>query len=104
MQTVASRRREYGITDSEFARILVDQGGVCAVCGTDNWGSKSPHLDHCHNSGQVRGILCGPCNTGLGMFQDDPDLLRAAIKYLEARHDNDLAASPETVDVPELSP
>lgn len=79
------RQWKYGITAEEFAAKLASQGGKCAICGTTDWlaRGKGPHVDHNHDTGQIRGILCGPCNNGLGNFQDDPDLLRAAIDYLE---------------------
>lgn len=55
------------------------QGGICAVCGE----RRAVHVDHDHDTKRVRGILCELCNGFLGAFNDDPDLLRAAIKYLE---------------------
>ncbi len=101
--SVRLRRRKYGITEAQFVEMLADQGGVCAICGTDNWGVRGPVIDHCHSSGKVRGILCNWCNPALGAFRDRVDLLKSAIEYLEAHHDSDLAASSETVDMPELS-
>ena len=60
-----------------------EQGGACAICGTDEPGSKeSWHLDHNHKTGSLRAILCGPCNRGLGLFKDDADTLLAAALYL----------------------
>ncbi|QOC59453.1 endonuclease VII [Microbacterium phage AnnaLie] len=53
---------------------------VCAVCGATH---KRFHVDHDHATGQVRGLLCGPCNQTLGLMQDDPARLRAAAAYLE---------------------
>lgn len=67
----------------EFAIAL--QGGVCAICQTDltELPEKHVHADHCHNSNQPRGVLCGSCNLGLGRFKDDVARLHAAIAYLE---------------------
>lgn len=80
-----NRRYKYGITAEAFDALLAIQGGVCAVCRSDEWPGKDnrPHIDHCHATGRIRGILCGRCNTGLGQFGDDPARLRAAADYLE---------------------
>jgi hypothetical protein len=56
------------------------QGWLCGICGADV--KEDPVLDHCHDTGTVRGILCRRCNTGMGMLQDDPELLKNAIEYL----------------------
>jgi hypothetical protein len=79
--------RMYGITVDRFEEILALQDGLCAICRTPAFGAKLPHVDHDHESGSVRGILCSNCNTGLGLFKDDPELLRAAAKYLEGDRD-----------------
>lgn len=74
--------RRYGTTSEVLAELLALQGGVCAICRTV---PATPHTDHSHVTGAVRGVLCGNCNTGLGMLGDDPQRLRWAIAYLEAR-------------------
>ena len=83
---VARRERKlqqnYGISAAEFDALLAAQGGRCAICGTDPAGGKVWHVDHDHESGAVRGILCLGCNVGVGHFKDDPTLLRAAAHYL----------------------
>ncbi len=85
-------RRKFKITGEEYDALLAAQGGVCAICGQD--GTKRHartgnavlmHVDHDHATGKVRGILCSACNTSLGLFHDDPVLLRAAAAYIE-RH------------------
>ena len=78
----AKMKQAYGITYEDFLALLERQGGVCAICATDAPRGKNWHVDHCHDTNAVRGILCGPCNTGLGHFRDDPDRLRKAIDYL----------------------
>ncbi len=77
-----SRRHEaYGLSKAELDALLA-QHDVCAICGSDDWGRKGPQVDHDHDTGEVRGILCGNCNTGLGHFCDDVRMLRAAVRYL----------------------
>lgn len=76
--------RQYGLTVDEFEALLLAQEGRCAICRTDkvprrgNW-----HVDHCHESGRIRGILCHGCNVALGHFKDNADLLRRAAEYLQ---------------------
>ena len=56
----------------------------CQICGVELGRGKNQFaIDHCHETGQVRGVLCGLCNKGLGMFRDDPSLLQSAIVYLD---------------------
>ena len=75
--------RVYGITEEEKAQMLVTQGG-CAACGGQEPRSKKGWVvDHCHKSGDVRGILCQACNVTLGKFSEDPEQLRALARYIE---------------------
>lgn len=77
-------KRQYGLTEDDFSRLLEAQGGVCLLCEKAPEAGKSLHVDHCHGGGQVRGLLCHQCNTALGYFQDSPELLRRAAEYLKA--------------------
>lgn len=79
-------KRKYGLTEDGFAELLASQGGGCAICGTTEPGGRAQqfHVDHHHETGTVRGILCTNCNSGLGQFKDDPSLLEAAVRYLSA--------------------
>lgn len=78
-------RRKYGLSLAEFSVMVTAQGGGCAICGTAvNPDGYSLAVDHCHDTGRVRGILCGPCNKAIGLLRDDPALLREAVRYLEA--------------------
>jgi hypothetical protein len=70
--------RKYGLTERELAEILAVQCGVCVICLT----GPPEHVDHDHVTGEVRGILCSGCNSGLGSFGDDPDRVWAALGYL----------------------
>ena len=85
-QRLSSRRSKfknaYGITYDERDRMLVDQGGRCAICGTDDPGAQGWCLDHCHATGRNRGVLCAKCNFALGLLDDDPEKFSAAIEYL----------------------
>lgn len=76
---------KYGLTEGDYESMLAEQGGGCAVCRATTvrqTGIKFFHVDHCHETGEVRGLLCGPCNKGLGAFSDDPALLLRAAEYL----------------------
>jgi hypothetical protein len=76
-------RRVYGITLAEYNKMFEDQGGRCAICGSpDEVEGRRLAIDHCHDSGRVRGLLCGKCNRGLGLFYDNKQLLENAISYL----------------------
>lgn len=76
------------IPRAELVRMLNEQDGCCAICRqpVSMIGSRKhklgAHLDHDHKTGKVRGLLCIPCNTGLGAFNDSPSCLQAAIRYL----------------------
>lgn len=74
---VAYLMRTYGLSREDAEAIRRD--GLCAICGTDG----PLHVDHCHESGLIRGMLCGLCNRGIGTFKDDPNLMRAAARYVE---------------------
>lgn len=80
--------RQYNITLADYDRILLGQGSCCAICKSEIQTDLGRfHVDHDHQTGVVRGLLCGNCNRGLGVFQDDPDFLRAAADYLELKRD-----------------
>lgn len=75
-------RATYGITLAEYNVILAYQNGVCAVCGRPP-KKQSLHVDHNHKTGKVRGLLCWTCNLDLIGKRTDPDVFRAAARYLE---------------------
>jgi hypothetical protein len=77
--------RNYGFTPEAFDQMLESQGHRCAICGTDTPGGKGAwHVDHDHDTGAVRGLLCHHCNTAIGNLKDDPELLRKAANYIES--------------------
>lgn len=73
----------YGISLSDFDRMKSEQNGACAICKEVT--EETLHIDHCHESNNVRGLLCTACNKGLGCFKDNPEALAEAIRYL-AKH------------------
>ena len=73
--------RKYGIKPKEFLNLFHQQGGRCSICKVSFNGR--PHIDHDHNTGLVRGLLCGKCNSALGFFDDNIELVRNALTYLE---------------------
>jgi hypothetical protein len=75
--------RVYGITREDKNSMLASQGGACKICGGSNHRGKDWHVDHCHTTSAVRGILCSPCNSSLGLLREDIQVLRSAIAYLE---------------------
>jgi hypothetical protein len=82
----ARLRKDYGITLAHFFRLLDAQSGLCAICGATSPG-RALDVDHDHGTGIVRGLLCVPCNRGIGIFSDDPGRLRAAAGYLEKKRE-----------------
>lgn len=78
-------RDRYGIIYSDYQNYLSRQNMKCAICFTQIGSDCAPAIDHCHKTGKVRGVLCNPCNGGLGMFKDDITLMESAIRYLKCQ-------------------
>ncbi len=72
----------YGLTKEQYFAMVDKQKSSCLICKKFSELPTNLHIDHCHDSGKVRGLLCGPCNQGLGLFKHSPSLLAAAINYL----------------------
>ena len=72
-------KRHYDLTEAERDELIASQGGVCCIC----LSAPAAHVDHCHNTGRVRGVLCFSCNAALGQFKDRPDAIRRAAAYVE---------------------
>jgi hypothetical protein len=83
-------KRTYGITLEEYDAKLAEQGGVCGICEREPNPDISLHVDHDHETGAIRGLLCFPCNQAIGSLREDPFLLRAAADYLDT-HDPEVA-------------
>ena len=75
-------KRKYGITPEEYDRLLAEQDGRCAICRRRPRDDISLHVDHDHETGRIRGLLCFRCNNALGDFEDDHDRLYAALRHL----------------------
>ena len=75
------RVTQYGLNEKQYASLLYVQNNKCAIC--KELFVKTPDIDHCHTDGTVRGLLCSPCNKGLGHFKDNITYLTKAINYLK---------------------
>jgi hypothetical protein len=75
------RERRYGISEERYTELWAQQGGVCAICLEDD-EKKGLGVDHDHDSGAIRGLLCPQCNGAIGMFRERPDLMQRATSYL----------------------
>lgn len=79
---VTQNARRFGVTVAEYEELLTRP---CDICGSVDDGStrkRRLHVDHDHKTNKIRGVLCMNCNTALGKFRDDPELLRRALNYL----------------------
>jgi hypothetical protein len=81
-------RKEFGIGLEEYGAMLEKQGGVCAICKQEETTVRAGRVmalpvDHCHETGKIRGLLCNSCNRALGKFKDSVEHLLAAASYLE---------------------
>lgn len=88
IQRVRQLRDKYGLTPEQYEVMVEMQEGCCAICLKPERVVRAGRLvklgvDHCHVTGDNRGLLCRGCNIGLGNFRDDPDLLRNAATYVE---------------------
>ncbi|MEH0543312.1 endonuclease VII domain-containing protein [Streptomyces sp. B21-105] len=72
-------QRKYGLSPAELDAMVAEQQGICCIC----LAAPAEHVDHCHNTGRVRGVLCFSCNAALGQFKDRPDAIRRAAAYVE---------------------
>lgn len=82
-------RRTYGITLADYDEIVRSQNRLCALCG------KPPidgllRVDHCHDTGKIRGLVCHKCNGGIGLLGDDLESVRKAVAYLERSAQDDI--------------
>lgn len=81
-------RGKYDLSNQEYLAMVEAQGGLCAICGANGSANRvhgKLYVDHCHDSGKVRGLLCHGCNVSIGWMKDDPERLEAAAAYLRER-------------------
>ena len=81
-------RKVYGISWADYEAMFERQGGACAICKRTG---LTLCVDHCHLTGEVRGLLCIRCNSAIGFCSDDPAVLQAAAAYLQAARDRQKA-------------
>jgi hypothetical protein len=80
-------KKTYGLKEEEYQEMHKQAGGCCEICGTQEEEVTKGRLcvDHNHKTGEIRGLLCSSCNTGIGLLKDNPALLEAAAAYLETK-------------------
>ena len=108
-KSLASRylTRNYGITIDDYHELRIQQSSLCAICGQEGFVMKKEHklklvVDHDHNTGKVRGLLCHNCNRGLGLFQDNTGFLSNAVKYLEGATTIPQGSTLKRVEAPDI--
>ncbi|MEU9794749.1 endonuclease VII domain-containing protein [Streptomyces sparsogenes] len=89
-------KRAYGITEAERDALVASQAGVCCI----RLSAPAAHVDHCHEKGRVRGVLCFSCNAALGQFKDRPDVIRRAATYLEGNAWKPILVTPGVYQLP----
>lgn len=75
-------RRKFGITLEEYENMVLDRKGCCDICQSQSKGRGNLHIDHCHQTGKLRGLLCMNCNVVLGLVYDKSEILNSAINYI----------------------
>lgn len=82
---ITTMLRRYGMTPEDYDRMLLEQNGTCAICSrtAEQERYKRLNIDHCHETGKVRGLLCTPCNHAIGVLGDTAEHVKKAVAYLE---------------------
>lgn len=89
--SMLKRKWRYGLSEDAFTELLEAQDFRCAICARPfdpEGGIHTIHVDHDHSTNEVRGLLCGDCNRGIGLFMDSPEHLLAAVDYLVSKRTN----------------
>jgi hypothetical protein len=93
-------KKKFNLTPEEYLAMRTAQNDTCAICNEPLRAGKGGHgIDHHRETKRVRKLLCQGCNTGIGLFKENPDYLRAAIKYLEEENGHVKGRYENTVDV-----
>lgn len=87
IQRVNDMAKNYDLTEEQYEKMLFSQNYSCAICFTSEWGGKTgvPHVDHNHETGKVRGLLCHGCNTAIGLLKESEDTIMSALNYIKER-------------------
>ena len=89
-QANAARKHLYGITSEQFTELLILQDHGCAICAKSaTIQGKALAVDHCHDTGKIRGLLCDVCNRAIGLFKNNAAYLQSAVKYLTKETPNE---------------
>lgn len=79
-------KRKYGLSKEEWQKMFEEQGGCCAICSRHQDTYNRPlHVDHCHTTGKIRGLLCWKCNEFLGLIKDSVPTIEKMISYINGR-------------------
>ncbi|MFJ5520182.1 endonuclease VII domain-containing protein [Streptomyces griseoluteus] len=89
-------KRMYGLTAAERDAMVASQRGLCVIC----LNAPAAHVDHCHKTGRVRGVLCFNCNSAIGKLGDDPEAVRRAAAYLEGNSWKPILVAPGVYQLP----
>ncbi|MFD0313882.1 endonuclease VII domain-containing protein [Streptomyces flavalbus] len=89
-------KRHYGLTEAERDEMVASQMGLCPIC----LAAPAVHVDHCHKTGRVRGVLCFNCNSGLGLLRDNPEAMNRAADYLEGNAWKPTLVAPGVYQLP----
>jgi hypothetical protein len=89
-------KRQYRVNEAERDELIASRRGVCCICPS----APATHVDHRHNTGRVRGVLCFSCNAALGQFKGRPDVTRRAVTYLEGNAWKPILVAPGVYQLP----
>ncbi|MFJ2293181.1 endonuclease VII domain-containing protein [Streptomyces sp. NPDC087894] len=89
-------QRKYGLSPADLGDLIAAQKSVCCICLT----APAEHVDHCHKTGRVRGVLCFSCNAALGQLKDRPDAIRRAAAYVEGNAWKPTLVAPGVYQLP----